>query len=147
MALPSGDFDLPPTGDHPPHTGDVLGTICDILADIGQVTVALADPDRIGHRCGVADRERGVVLLNAAHGFGKRRATLLHELLHLACPDCDDDEVEQATAAALVPTREATAVVLGTADVEQVAARVDVDPQLVRARIAALVAAQGRSAG
>lgn len=126
-----------------PTTDDVLGMLCDVVSRHGTLTVALAEPARIGDRCGVVDRVNAIVLLNAGHKHGKRRATLLHELLHLACPDCDDDEVEDRTAATLVPLRDAAAVARGVEDPEKVARRLDVDPQLVRQRVSGLAVVHG----
>lgn len=135
MTLPDG-LDPPPS-----TTDDVLGMLCDVVSRHGTLTVALTD--QIGDRCGAVDRVNAVVLLNSGHQHGKRRATLFHELLHLTCPDCDDDEVEDRTAAALVPLRDAAAVVRGAEDPAQVASRLDVDAQLVRQRVSGLAVIHG----
>lgn len=96
----------------------------------GQVTFVLADLD--GHH-GLADRGSGTVFLDAANTDGEMRATAVHEVVHLAHPEFDEEDVERLTALALVPLADARAA-SDRADFEEVAERLQVDVKLVRAR-------------
>lgn len=117
----------------------LLPTLLAALRARQQITLVLA-PD-LGRRCGVTDLHDSVVFLDARNDDGAMHATLVHELLHLVCPDCPDDEVEAQTAEALVPLDEALTA-RATGDIAGVAARLRVDEQLIRARLRTIPASE-----
>lgn len=118
----------------PPAHDPVLPLFLDVLRDRGHVTFVLADLP--ADRCGMVELDKAVVVLDGRNTEAQHRATIAHELHHLACPDCPEHEVEEMTAEILVPIADAlAAAATAGADLTQVAARLGVDPQLVRARI------------
>lgn len=110
--------------------------VLNVLDRHGEMTVALSN--QLAGNCGVVDRDNAVILLNQATSPGKRRATLVHELLHLCFPDLDDDCIEAATADVLISVADASDALCGAATITEIADRAGVDPQLVRTRIAGL---------
>lgn len=113
----------------------LLPTLLAALRAREQITLVLA-PD-LGRRCGVTDLHDSVVFLDARNDDGAMHATLVHELLHLVCPECPDDDIEAQTAERLVPLADALAA-RDTGDIAGAAARLQVDEQLVRARLRAI---------
>lgn len=112
----------------------LMPVFLDALRAHRQITFALADD--LGPHCGLTNLDDAVVFLSAANTDGEMLATIGHELHHLACQDCPDDEIEYMTAEVLVPLPDALAAITG--DVARVAARLGVDTALVRARIRTL---------
>lgn len=110
----------------------MLPLFLDVLREQRYVTFVLADD--LGDHCGLLDREHHVVFLDARNSVGVQRATIGHELHHMACPDSPEDQIEAMTAALLVPLTDALTVRAG-ADLAEVADRLGVDPALVRARL------------
>lgn len=122
----------PPT-DRGPHD-PVLPLFLDVLRARGHITFVLAD--NLGHRCGMAELDRSIIVLDAANTVAEHRATITHELVHLQCGECPEHEVEQIAASILIPLEDAlAAAATAGADITDVAARLGVDEQLVRARI------------
>lgn len=114
----------------PDHT--LLTTLLDALRARQQITLVLV-PD-LGRFCGRTDMHDGVVFLDGRNSDGQQHATLTHELIHLSCPDCPEDDVERQAAERLVPLPDALAA-RATGTEEELAARLRVDAQLVRARV------------
>lgn len=122
-----------PARSHPAEGCDpLLPLFLDVLRTRGHVTFVLAED--LGERCGLAELDRSVVVLNGRNDIATHRATICHELLHLDCDECPEDEVEQMAAEILVPLPAALSAIAG-ADIDQVAAVLGVDRQLVRARM------------
>lgn len=122
----------------------LLPTLLAALRAQGQITLVLA-PD-LGRRCGITNLHDSVVFLDARNDDGAMHATLVHELIHLVCPECPDDEVEAQTAELLVPLADALAA-QATGDIAGAAARLRVDKQLIRARLRGMPAADEDEAG
>lgn len=124
-----------PTPIHPGIPPDpLLPVFLGILRTWKQVTFMLADD--LGGRCGITNLDTAVIILDAHNSDAAMRATILHEMLHLESADSPDEEVERRTAELLVPSHEALAAARTPgADIRQIAARLGVDVQLVRARI------------
>lgn len=98
------------------------------------VTLVLADD--LDGRCGLTNKTDGVVFLDRHNTLGEMRATLAHELMHLLQPSWSEEKVEATVSEILVPLPAALAAQRhGT--YEEVARRLGVDAQLVRARLRA----------
>lgn len=110
----------------------LFGLLLAALREHRIITFVIADLG--GDRCGLVDRQDNVIFLEGSNTDGAMRATVAHELHHLVCPECPEDEIEAMTAEMLVPLSDALAAQTG-ADVDQIAARLVVDPALVRARM------------
>lgn len=123
----------------PPHEqacpDPVLPVFVEALRSRGTITFALAD---LGKHAGLVDIDGGVVFLDRGNSLGEMRATIAHELHHLNCPDCPEDEVEQMTAELLVPLHDALVAQAPGGDLQRIAARLGVDAKLVRARVRGL---------
>lgn len=124
-----------PARSHPEGCDPLLPLFLDVLRTRGHITFVLAED--LGERCGLAELDRSVVVLNGRNDTATQRATICHELLHLDCGECPEDEVEQLAAEILVPLPAALSAIAG-ADIDQVAAVLGVDRQLVRARMRSL---------
>jgi Zn-dependent peptidase ImmA (M78 family) len=123
----------------------VLPLFLDVLRDRGHVSFVLADLD---NRCGMVELDKSVIVLDASNTVAEMRSTICHELLHLHCDECPEDEVEEMTAGILVPLQDALAAAAEAgADIAQVAARLGVDEQLVRARLRSIPHQQGYADG
>lgn len=110
----------------------LFGLLLAALREHRIITFVVADLG--GDRCGLVDRQDNVIFLEETNTDGAMRATVAHELHHLVCPQCPEDEIEAMTAEMLVPLSDALAAQAG-ADVDQIAARLVVDPALIRARM------------
>lgn len=119
-------------------------TLIQALRSRGQITLVLA-PD-LGPSCGITDLHDSVVFLDARNSDGAMLATLVHELIHLICPSCPDEDVEAQTAELLVPLPDALAA-RASGDLAALACRLGVDEQLIRARLRTLEAAAEDEAG
>lgn len=106
----------------------------DVLRAHGTVTFLLAD---LAGRHGLVELDKAIIALDRGNTAPEMRATIAHELHHLECPDCSDDDVEAMTAELLVPLPAALAAA-GGADPDTIAANLFVDPKLVRARLRSL---------
>lgn len=109
----------------------------DVLRKRGHVTFMLAD---LADQCGRVYFDHSVVVLDRANDPAAMRSTTAHELQHLDCPDCDEDEIEDRTARLLVPLPAALAAAQIHGGARAVADRLGVDPQLVHARIRSIAA-------
>ena len=109
----------------------MLPVLLDVLEERRTITLVLADD--LKGRCGLTDKKDGTIFLDRGNTLGEHRATLVHELLHLARPDLSDQKIEALTAEMLVPLTSA----MGSADLQAVADTLGVDAQLVRARLVA----------
>jgi hypothetical protein len=109
----------------------MLPVLLDVLEGRRTITLVLADD--LDGRYGLTDKVDGTIFLDRGNTLGEHRATLVHELLHLARPDLSDEKIEALAAEMLVPLASAMASV----DVQAVADTLGVDPQLVRARLVA----------
>lgn len=109
----------------------MLPVLLDVLEERRTITLVLADD--LDGRCGLTDKIDATIFLDRGNTLGEHRATLVHELLHLARPDLSDEKIEALAAEILVPLASAMASV----DVQAVADTLGVDPQLVRARLVA----------
>lgn len=127
---------MTPSPDHA-----LLTTLLDALRARQQITLVLV-PD-LGPYCGRTNLHDGVVFLDGRNSDAAQHATLTHELIHLACPECPEDDVERQAAELLVPLPDALAA-QADGDLRAVAARLRVDEQLVRARLRAPDAQEGR---
>lgn len=125
---PEDSTDMTPT---PPSPDPVLPIFIEALRSRRAITFALAD---LGNRAGLVDLQTGTVFLSADCSLGEFRATIAHELHHLNCPECPEDEVEQMTAELLVPLHDAL-IAQARGDLAEVAERLGVDVKLVRARM------------
>lgn len=122
---------------NPDGVDPLLPLFLDVLRARGHVTFMLSES--IGDHCGLAELDQSVIVLNERNDTATQRATICHELLHLDCGECPEDQVEQMAAEILVPLHDALAARAHTgANLATVAARLGVDPQLVRARIRSL---------
>lgn len=111
----------------------ILPALLEVLGERRTLTLVLTDLQGCS---GLTDRHQAVIFLDHSNSFGEQRATLLHELLHLARPDMTDPQIEALTAEMLVPLQDV--IHAQTPDEESAAAeRLGVDAQLVRARLAA----------
>lgn len=84
-------------------------------------------------RAAVTDTHTARIYLSEALSPAEMRAAVVHELAHLAHPECDEETVEYIAACSLVPLADADAVNAG-ACAHEVAARLHVDAELVEAR-------------
>lgn len=123
--------------DHP-----LLTTLLDALRARQQITLVLV-PD-LGPHCGLTDLHDGVVFLDGRDDDARQHATLTHELIHLTCPECPEDDVERQAAERLVPLSDALAAQT-SGRYDEVARRLHVDAQLVRARVRAVTARDERA--
>ena len=126
----------PPPPGSLPGPDPVFPLFLDVLRKHGRVSFVLADD--LDGRCGMVNFDQAVIVLDAGNDCGAMRSTIAHELGHLDCPECPDDEIEQMTAERLVPLTDALAAAhaADSADmIRHVANRLGVDTQLVRARI------------
>ena len=98
------------------------------------LTLVLAD--NLDGRCGLTNKSDAVVFLDRHNTPGEMRATLSHELMHLLQPGWSEEKVESIVAEMLVPLKSALAARAHDA-YDEVAERLGVDAQLVRARLAA----------
>lgn len=121
-----------PTG---PAADPLFPLFLEVLRRKGHVTFLLAE---LGDRCGIVNKDRSVVVLDTGNDEAAMRATVAHEMHHLTCPECPDEEIEQMTAELLVPLPDAMAAQMQ--GVRSVAERLGVDPQLVAARIRTIIA-------
>lgn len=117
-----------------PSPDPILPVFLDALETHRRITFVLADD--LGDHCGLTNLHEGVVFLHGANTLGEMRATITHELHHLACPDSDEHEVEEMTALLLVPLPEALAA-QARGDLSGCADRLMVDTALIRARLRA----------
>lgn len=109
----------------------ILAALLQALATHRRITFVLADLD---DHCGKANLDSAVVYLADANTIGEMRATVLHELMHLICPECPEDEVEAQAAEMLVPLAAALAA-QACGDFAGAAEMLVVDSALVRARL------------
>lgn len=116
-----------------PDPDPLLPLFLEVLRARGHVSFVLTD---LGDRCGMVELDKSIIVLDAANTTAAMRATICHELLHLHCDDCPEEEIEDMTAGILVPLADALAAAADAgADLTRVAARLGVDEQLVRARL------------
>lgn len=120
----------------PPSRCTYSDALFDILNDAlkkhRRITFALTG--ELINTCGITNLEHAVVFLSDANSQATMRATVAHELIHLLCQDCPDEEVEAMAAEALVPLPAALEA-LASGSMSEVAARVGVDEQMMRARV------------
>lgn len=114
----------------------MLPVLLDVLEERRTITLVLADD--LNGRYGLTDKTDATIFLDRGNTLGEHRATLVHELLHLARPDLSDQKIEALTAEMLVPLSSAMA----SADADTIAEALGVDAQLVRARLVAADAEQ-----
>lgn len=126
---------LPVSSPHHDGSDPLLPLFLDVLRARRMVTFVLAED--LGERCGIVELDESVIVLNGRNDTATQRATICHELLHLDCDDCPEHEIEQMTAEILVPLPAALQASRG-AGIDQVAAALGVDRQLVRARLRSL---------
>lgn len=110
----------------------VMPLLVDALNAAPHRTLSIVLVDDLGPYCAVTDPDSAVIYLDARCTPGEMRATIAHELVHIACPDCGEEEVESRAARQLVPLADAVAARPG--DLAAVAERLGVDAALVRAR-------------
>lgn len=109
----------------------MLPVLLDVLEERRTITLVLADD--LNGRCGITDKIDATIFLDRGNTLGEHRATLVHELLHLARPNLSDQKIEALAAEMLVPLTSA----MESADVHAIAEALGVDAQLVRARLVA----------
>jgi hypothetical protein len=126
---PAGPADRTVTATDP---AAVMPLLVDALNAAPERTISLVLVDDLGPHCAITNLNRAVIYLDARCTPGELRATIAHELVHIACPDCDEEEVESRAARQLVPL--ADAVTAQPGDLRAVAERLGVDAALVRAR-------------
>lgn len=118
-------------------TDPLFPLFLEVLRRKGHVTFLIAD---LGDDCGLVNKDRSAIVLDSGNDQAAMRATVAHELQHLACPDLPDEEIERMAAEMLVPLPDALSAAQVRGGVRAVAERLGVDPQLVAARIRSIVA-------
>ena len=110
----------------------VLSALLDALRTYRTLTFVLADD--LGERCGITNLDAGTVFLHADNDDGEMAATIQHELLHLTCPECPEEEIEYLAAERLVPLGDALSAA-ASGEWAATAAALGVDVQLLKARL------------